>query len=518
MANKKFKQIVIAESGLRLPAEIAERALLINSSGNLASSAVTATELGHLSGVTSGVQSQINAKLDSSEKGAVNGVATLDGSGRIPSSQLTLDVIEYKGVYDASLNSPALANGTGTRGDLYRVTVAGTHNFGAGNITLAVGDKIVYNGTAYERWNMSDAVESVNSQTGAVVLGAGDLAYSQANIAHWTIADDSSIKAALDEAASRIVALEGGSAATGEVKVSANDTTAGFLENKIVGLAGKIAVSTLNDAGDEDLQLTIGTDVFDKTADDSDDVTEGIANLFFTDERAQDAVGTILTDTSSIDFTYNDPGNQITAVVLPAGVDHDQLLNFVGNEHIDHSSVLVETQANSGLAGGGDITASRQLVINPMNAPSVSAAVGDQMLVADASDVDALKRVSVQSIVDLASAASSSPGDISETSFAIADNQSTPASITGLAFAVGVVRGFEALITVEINATAGLYEVFKLYGIQKNGVFDMSVESTGDDSGIIFSITNAGQVQYIGQLYAGFVSGSMKFRAITLSV
>ena len=35
----------------------------------------------------------------------------------------------------------------------------------------------------------------------------------------------------------------------------------------------------------------------------------------YTDEKAQDAVGGILTDTNSIDFTYNDAGNQITADV-----------------------------------------------------------------------------------------------------------------------------------------------------------------------------------------------------------
>ena len=46
-------------------------------------------------------------------------------------------------------------------------------------------------------------------------------------------------------------------------------------------------------------------------------VTEG-TNLYFTDERAQDAVGTILTDTASVNLTYNDASNQITADVTLA--------------------------------------------------------------------------------------------------------------------------------------------------------------------------------------------------------
>jgi hypothetical protein len=79
----------------------------------------------------------------------------------------------------------------------------------------------------------------------------------------------------------------------------------------------------------------------------------------YTDEQAQDAVGNILTNSSSISFTYNDAGNTITAAVLPAGVDHDLLLNFVANEHIDHSAVSIS--AGTGLTGGGDITATRTL-------------------------------------------------------------------------------------------------------------------------------------------------------------
>lgn len=84
-------------------------------------------------------------------------------------------------------------------------------------------------------------------------------------------------------------------------------------------------------------------------------------------EVAQDAVGGILTDTASIDFTYDDGTPSITAVVLPAGVDHNSLNNYVANEHIDHTSVDITTAANSGLAGGGDITSTRSLVIDASN-------------------------------------------------------------------------------------------------------------------------------------------------------
>jgi hypothetical protein len=63
------------------------------------------------------------------------------------------------------------------------------------------------------------------------------------------------------------------------------------------------------------------------------DLSEG-TNLYFTDERAQDAVFNAMVDSSSIDFQYNDAGNSWTAVVLPAGVDHNSLANYSANNHV----------------------------------------------------------------------------------------------------------------------------------------------------------------------------------------
>lgn len=78
-------------------------------------------------------------------------------------------------------------------------------------------------------------------------------------------------------------------------------------------------------------------------------------------EAAQDAVGAALVDSTTIDFTYTDASNQITAAVIPGGVNHNSLLNGGGNIHIDHSAVSIT--AGAGLTGGGDITASRSLAI-----------------------------------------------------------------------------------------------------------------------------------------------------------
>lgn len=167
-------------------------------------------------------------------------------------------------------------------------------------------------------------------------------------------------------------------AATQLIRVSADDQTAGYLEAKVVAESGATVVNTLNPGGNESLQIGLpavgtagvkgsATQVPVFTTDSKGRVTANtnttiaIPSTQITDfvEAAQDAVGNALTDTASIDFTYNDAGNTITAAVLPAGVNHNALQNYVANEHINHSTVNIT--AGTGLTGGGDITTSRTL-------------------------------------------------------------------------------------------------------------------------------------------------------------
>lgn len=72
----------------------------------------------------------------------------------------------------------------------------------------------------------------------------------------------------------------------------------------------------------------------------------------YTNEMAQDAVGNILTDSVSIDFTYNDGANTITAVVLPAGVDHDLLGNLTTGDAHTQYALLAGRAGGQSLSGG----------------------------------------------------------------------------------------------------------------------------------------------------------------------
>lgn len=137
----------------------------------------TATDV---EGALAEVKGVADAAIPSSEKGANNGVAELDGAGKVPVAQLPNSIMEYQGTFNASTDTPDLTDGSGSAGDVYRVSVAGTVDHGSGNITYGVGDYAIYNGTTWEKADTTDAVASVNSQTGVVVLDTDDISEGSA--------------------------------------------------------------------------------------------------------------------------------------------------------------------------------------------------------------------------------------------------------------------------------------------------------------------------------------------------
>lgn len=124
----------------------ANRALVSNGSGKVAVSAVTATELGYLDGVTSNVQTQLNKKLESAPVTSVNGKAgavNLSASdvGAVPTSR--------------TVNGHSLSNNvTITKSDVGLGSVANERQYSANNPPPY-------------------PVTSVNGQTGAVNIDVG---------------------------------------------------------------------------------------------------------------------------------------------------------------------------------------------------------------------------------------------------------------------------------------------------------------------------------------------------------
>ena len=63
----------------------------------------------------------------------------------------------YQGMWDADLNIPTVVDGVGINGFFYIVDVAGTQNLGSGAIDFIVGDRVIYNGTTWEKVQSSDS-------------------------------------------------------------------------------------------------------------------------------------------------------------------------------------------------------------------------------------------------------------------------------------------------------------------------------------------------------------------------
>jgi hypothetical protein len=137
-----------------------------------------------------------------SAKGNANGYAGLDGSGKVPTSQLpdsVLGSLAFQGMWNASTNTPTLASGVGTHGHYYLVSVAGSTSID-GVASWAVGDWIVFD-TTDDKWHKilnADAVVSVAGLTGAISAASlrTALAMTVASITDMTANGRSLVQAA----------------------------------------------------------------------------------------------------------------------------------------------------------------------------------------------------------------------------------------------------------------------------------------------------------------------------------
>ena len=150
----------------------------------------SAAQPGFRSLVASDIPSLSATYVTQSEVGVANGVASLNGSGKIPLGQLPADVFLYQGTWNPSTNTPTLVDGTGTAGYVYWISTAfagpvtGLNN--ASMINFQIGDLALYNGTQWELTTPAAGVSSVNGAQGAVTVNAinqltGDVTASAAS-------------------------------------------------------------------------------------------------------------------------------------------------------------------------------------------------------------------------------------------------------------------------------------------------------------------------------------------------
>lgn len=245
-------------------------------------------------------------------KGAANGYAPLDGSAKVPYAYLPSALMTFKGAWDASTNTPTLVDGTGTTGDTYRASVAGTQNLGSGPQTWAIGDFNIYNGTIWQHSPAADGVSSVNGQAGAVTVNAinqltgdvtaGPAAQSQSKVA-------------------TIAAIQGttvsGTTGTGNVVFSASPTLTGTITAAAANFSGAISASNFSGSSS-------GSNTGDQTITLTGDVTgSGTGSFATTLATVNGNVGSFGSSTSIPSITVNAKGLVTAAsgnvVIAPAG-------------------------------------------------------------------------------------------------------------------------------------------------------------------------------------------------------
>lgn len=119
-----------------------------------------------------------------------------------------------------------------------------------------------------------------------------------------------------------------------------------------------------------------------------------------------------------------------------------------------------------------------------------------------------------------------SPNDITQTTFPIANNVTSFTDVAGLSFNTGEVRGSTIEYTVyrysddfpSGNAESGTLNVVYDNNAAPGSLWSITGYGINGNSGVIFAITDQGQVQYQSTNITGAnYSGNMHFRAKSLN-
>ena len=115
---------------------------------------------------------------DNATRGQPNGSATLDGAGKLTATQIPASLVGavvYVSTWNASTNTPALTSGTGTKGQYYKVSVAGTTTLDGIN-QWSPGDTAIFDGTTWDKIDgIANEVLSVAGRTGVITLANTDI-------------------------------------------------------------------------------------------------------------------------------------------------------------------------------------------------------------------------------------------------------------------------------------------------------------------------------------------------------
>jgi excisionase family DNA binding protein len=155
-----------------------------------------------------------------------------------------IGALQYHGTWDASTNTPSLADNMGVAGDMYAVSVNGTQNLGSGNVAFTVGDFIIHNGTVWQKAPSGSTVTSVFGRTGAITAQNGDYTASQITSTATGNVSSVTIQAALTELdTEKLGSLNGLTANSQTFANDTNVTITSIGSTHTLGWSGQLAVA-----------------------------------------------------------------------------------------------------------------------------------------------------------------------------------------------------------------------------------------------------------------------------------
>jgi hypothetical protein len=261
----------------------------------------------------------------------------------------------YQGTWNASTNTPTLTSGVGTKGYYYIVSVAGSTNLD-GITDWNVGDWAIYDGTAWQQVDNTDAVVSVNGFTGAVSL-------TTSNISEGTNLYYTDARARGSVSAGTGISYDN---STGVITNSAPDQTVSLTASTGISTSGTYPNFTItNTAPDQTVSLTSGTGI---------SATGTYPNFTIANTAPDQTVSLTGAGGTSISGTY--PNFTITSTVGTGTVTSVGITESAAALTITGSPVTTSGNINIGFAGAStDYVAGDGSLVTFPSIPSISGLV-----------------------------------------------------------------------------------------------------------------------------------------------
>lgn len=252
---------------------------------------------GHTIADTTGLQGALDSKQDLDEKGQANGFASLDATGKVPTSQLpaaVLGAVSYQGVWNAATNTPTIpAASAANKGHYFKVATAGSTNV-SGETDWKVGDWIISNGATWDKADHTDQVMSVAGLMGVITAAALKAALEIA------IADVSGLQTALSAKADAARKITTSGLATGGGTFQADREIAVAKSTTLQAVAGVDDSTAMTPVRVKEAALTFG----------------GAPHAVLEDRRASGTSGGTFTagawQTRTLNTKVRDPSNLIS--------------------------------------------------------------------------------------------------------------------------------------------------------------------------------------------------------------